>query len=356
MGARGEPDVLRAEDRRAKLIAALDGIDRLVLLGDVVELRHGPLREALSGSRPVLGELAAALGPGGEVVLVPGNHDHELLAAWLSRRALSDGPPPALGLETAVDWRAGEALALLPQALEPASVRVAYPGVWLRPDVYATHGHYLDLHTTVPMFERLGAGLMARLLGGERGSAPGSAEDYEAVLAPMYAWIHGLAQGRPGGANVGRSSHGPSTRAWRVLNRTGRRGRLRRVALRAAIPAAVRGLELAGLGPLHADVSGPELRRAGLRSIATVIERLQIEARHVIFGHTHRAGPLPGDDRAEWATGSGAQLLNSGCWVHEPSYLGVSPSTSPYRSGFAVRLDSDGGDPELVNLLDGGRS
>ena len=34
------------------------------------------------------------------------------------------------------------------------SAELAYPGVWLRPDVYATHGHYVDLHITVPSFER----------------------------------------------------------------------------------------------------------------------------------------------------------------------------------------------------------
>ena len=28
-------------------------------------------------------------------------------------------------------------------------VQLAYPGVWLRDDVYATHGHYLDCHSEV---------------------------------------------------------------------------------------------------------------------------------------------------------------------------------------------------------------
>ena len=67
--------------------------------------------------------------------------------------------------------------------------------MWLRDDVYAIHGHYGDRHTTVPMFERLGAGAMARIV---RDSADGlaRAEDYEAVLAPIYAWIHAIAQNR----------------------------------------------------------------------------------------------------------------------------------------------------------------
>ena len=47
----------------------------------------------------------------------------------------------------------------------PASVRVAYPGVWVREDVYATHGHYLDCHLTVPTLERLSLGAMSRVLG-----------------------------------------------------------------------------------------------------------------------------------------------------------------------------------------------
>ena len=75
----------------------------------------------------------------------------------------------------------------------PARVGVAYPRVWLRDDVYAIHGHYSDLHTTVPTFERLAAGAMARWVISlpEEGA---SADDYEAALSPLYAWMHALAQ------------------------------------------------------------------------------------------------------------------------------------------------------------------
>ncbi len=79
------------------------------------------------------------------------------------------------------------------------------------------HGHYGDRHTTVPMFERLGAGAMARIVG-ERDRRPERAEDYEAALAPMYAWIHAIAQtGGQDSTPPTRSSHGPSARAWGAL-------------------------------------------------------------------------------------------------------------------------------------------
>jgi hypothetical protein len=344
--------VLAGEDARAELVAALEGVTRLVLLGDVLELRRGPIRQALAAAEPVLRRLGGALGPDGEVVIVPGNHDHQLLAPWIARRALQAHPVP-LGLESVVDWLPEEPLGQLAEWLAPARMQVAYPGVWLREDVYATHGHYGDRHTTVPMFERLGAGAMARIVG-EPAGGPASAEDYEAVLAPMYAWIYGVAQ-RRGGA-VGRSSHGPSTRAWRALNGTSRRGGARawarRQALRLGIPAAIAAVNRAGLGPVRPDLSTAELRRAGLRGVAEALTRMGVDRGHVVFGHTHRAGPLAADDPVEWALGGAGRLINCGSWVHEPAYLGSRPSTSPYRAGFGVRVPAFG-EPELANLLDG---
>ena len=119
-----------------------------------------------------------------------------------------------------------------------------------------------------------------------------------------------------------------------------------------AFPAAIGALNRAGLGPFRSDVSGPELRRAGLRAAEEMLERLGVPARHVIFGHTHRAGPLPLDDPSEWRTAQGAALINVGSWVYEESFLGDDPGSSPYRPGFAAVVE-DSGAPELVNLLDG---
>ncbi len=386
LGLRSGRDRLREPRVLAALSAAAGGVDRLVLLGDVIELRQDPVRDAVARARPVLERLGAGLGAAREVVLVPGNHDHHLLDGWLARRAAA-APPEPLGGEAAVDWREGEPLAALVAALGAggASVRVAYPGVWLSQTVWATHGHYLDRHTTIPTFERLGAGAMARVLGRPPGEAAG-AEDYEAVLTPIYAWLHAVAQAgmpAPGGHAVARAgmpalgghavaragmpalgdhavartgmpapgghAEGASTQMWRRLGRGARRGGARQLALQGALAAAIGALNRAGLGPLRRELDGTALRRAPLMALAEVTRHLGVDAEHVIFGHTHRAGPLPADDTSEWL-GSGARLLNVGCWVHEPAFLGSDPSHSPYRPGFVARLE-DAGAPELVNLL-----
>jgi hypothetical protein len=364
--------VLRGDESRARLLEAAAGVERLVLLGDVIELRHGPAREALAVAEPVLRALGGAVGERGEIVIVPGNHDHDLIEPWTERAGRKAAPPP-LGSEADVDWRAGETLASLARWLGPGRVRVSYPGVWLRDDVYAIHGHYLDRHTTVPMFERLGAGLMA-LVVREPSDGPASAEDYEAALAPIYALIHALAQ-TSGSHSPIRSSHGVSARAWRALSEPGarrravaggppvgpaggrpggplgRRAALRRRAMVAAFPLAVALLNRLRLGPLRADISGEQLRRASLSAFGDVVGRLGVDARYTIFGHTHRAGPLLGDDRGEWVAANGAAILNTGSWVHEPTFLGREPGSSPYRPGFGILL-ADEGPPELVNLLD----
>ncbi|MHB8656680.1 MAG: metallophosphoesterase [Solirubrobacteraceae bacterium] len=347
LGARGTRDTLRSSAQACEaLVGATRGVDRLVLLGDILELRQGPVREALQVALAVLGALGEALGPEGEVVIVPGNHDHHLLGGWRERSWRRQTPP--LGLETAIDWRPGEPLAVVARALGPAQVRCAYPGVWLRDDVYALHGHYLDVHTTVPMFERLAAGTMARFVR-RLPRGPRRPEDYEALLTPIYAWVHAVAQ--TGGPELGHSSHGPSAGVWKTVREGGRFG-LRSRALKATIPVAVGALNRVGVGPLRAELSGTELRRASLRALGEVLSRLGVPAQHVIFGHTHRAGPLERDQAGDWRWPGGAELINSGCWVYEPGFLGPDPGSSPYRAGFAVML-ADAGPPRLINLLDG---
>jgi hypothetical protein len=196
-------------------------------------------------------------------------------------------------------------------------VEVAYPGLWLAPGVYATHGHYLDRHVTVPAFEPL------------------------AMSAPA-----------PPGQSP--PTAGISARAYRVLagDGRGRRSLAHRLLGDVAFPGLVAALNAVGLGPLRADLSGPELRRAALKAMGQVVGRLGIEAEHVIFGHTHRTGPLPGDDPAEWRLARGGRLHNCGSWVVERFLGGPTPQHSPYRAGGAILVDQDG-PPRLRFLLDG---
>jgi hypothetical protein len=344
LGSRSEADVLRDPKGRGALLEALDGVDRLVLLGDALELRHGPPSQALEAAHDVFAAIGESLGPHAEVVIVAGNHDHALVAPWMERRAIARHP--SLGLEQETDPHDYEVAGILARWLRPARTRLAYPGLWLRDDVYATHGHYLDRHVTVPTFERLATGAMARVVGEmpDDGATP---EDYEAALAPLYAWLHVVSRH----TKLGFERQKGTQNAWRLLTDSGPRP-LRDRALVAAFPMAVRLLNLVGVGPVGPDLSPAELRRAGLRAMGEITRRLNVEAEWVLFGHTHRAGPLDGDDRGEWQVAGGPKLVNTGCWVHERVFLGSGGRRSPYWPGTVVEMGPEG-PPRLRNLLEG---
>src|SRR5688572_12461878 len=178
----------------------------------------------------------------------------------MERRAIARHP--SLGLEQDTDPEDYEVAGILARWLKPARVRLAYPGLWLRDDVYATHGHYLDRHVTVPTFERLAAGAMARVIG-EMPADDAAPEDYEAALAPLYAWLHVVSRH----TKLGFERQKGTQNAWRLLTDSGPRP-LRDRALVAAFPMAVRVLNLVGVGPVGPDLSPAELRRAGLKAMA----------------------------------------------------------------------------------------
>ncbi|MFZ2114797.1 MAG: metallophosphoesterase [Solirubrobacteraceae bacterium] len=349
LGAGSGADVLRRSGPRSALIDVLQDIDRLVLLGDVIELRHGPRRDALAAARPFFEELGRTFA-GREIVVVPGNHDHALLESWARRRDEAPELQP-LGLEQRFSAEeASSMLAALASWAEPASLSAAYPGLWLRPDVYATHGHYLDCHLSIPTMERLGIGMTARVQSRPT-DAFATVADYEAVTAPVFAWIDAVARQAPTGSTL----NGQSTvRAWRALAGKGRNGNgfdLRARALAGAFPFAVAALNRAGIGSFQADISTAELRRAGLRAMGEAAARLGLGDAHVIFGHTHRAGPLTGDIDAEWRGPGGARLLNAGCWTYDSYFVTDTPGESPYWPGGAVLVEDDA-PPILRRLLD----
>jgi Calcineurin-like phosphoesterase len=366
LGSATRVDVLRRPELRAPLLDALAEVDRLVLLGDVLELRHGPRREALAAARPFFEDLGRVLA-GREVVVLAGNHDHALIEPWLERRSELAAPSP-LGVEQRFTAQeASPMLAMLAEWAAPARVSAAYPGLWVGPSVYATHGHYLDCHLTIPTLERLGIGAMGRVLRRPTQSFAG-ADDYEAVTVPVFSWIDAIARQ----ASTGDALNGGMTvRAWRALGGGGgdaaaveapgrRNGHrrdaraltrmLRARALTGAFPLAVAALNRAGLGPFNPDLSSGELRRAGLRAMAQVAQRLDLGETYVVFGHTHRAGPLPSDRGAEWETLGGARLVNSGCWTYDAVFLTATPGESPYWPGTCVLVEG-AGPPTLKRLL-----
>jgi hypothetical protein len=357
-------DLLRRPELRAPLLDELDGVDRLVLLGDVLELRHGPPHDALVAARSFFEDVGRALGGERELVVTAGNHDHLLVDTWLDARALREPEPEPLLLDQRVaPAEASPMLARIAQWASPARVTCAYPGLWVRPDVYATHGHFLDAHLTVPTLERIGVGVMGRLLERPPGTLDG-VEGYEAVTAPIYAWrdaitrysrsspaLDGLATARAwralsGGGGVS-SSNGARDRQ-QMLHAV--RAAVRRRAITGAFPLMVKGLNRAGLGPLNANISRGELRRGGLRAMGEVAARLNLGDAYVVFGHTHRAGPFPGDPESEWRGRGGARLVNSGCWTYDAIFLTPTPGESPYWPGTCVLVE-DSGPPVLRRLL-----
>jgi len=339
LGVASDEDVLRDPAVRRILLEEIAGAQRVVLLGDAVELRNLPLGPSLARSRRFFEELGEALGDA-EVMLVPGNHDHRLAEPLLDE--LSVAGDSALGLEHR-HVPSGPAV-LIDEWLGAARLKIAYPGVWLRDDVYATHGHYMDVHLSLPRAECLVAATMVRVSG----PLPNRATplDYERVLRPLYGFAYGLAQVMP----AKRRRNGPFEKAWEVL--AGERAGLtpKERAARAGFPLAIRTLN----GLLHAefepDVRPAAIFRSGVRAATEMAVRLGIDDVHVITGHTHRGGPLP--DEAEWPLPRGGRLHNTGSWVfasafHQP---GVPPNS--YWPGTVTWLEDDA-PPRRVQLLHG---
>src|SRR5262249_5025476 len=236
----------------------------------------------------------------------------------------------------------------LAKAIGPARLSLAYPGVWIRSDVYATHGHYLDCHITIPTFERIGIAVTERITG-RLPSGLRSADDYEAVQWPLYDLLYGIAQASRGSRRgVGGNA---SARVWEsVHGKDGRPPGVRgRLIGSVVIPGAVAIATRAGLGPLRFDISLPQIRVAGVNAMAELTHRLGIEADYVLFGHPHRRGPIGHDP--EFSPPGLPQLMNTGSWVYAPALLQRRGEGDPFWPGSLIVVE-DEGPPELVNLLD----
>jgi calcineurin-like phosphoesterase family protein len=343
LGSSHGEDLLRNAEVRRLLLAEIAGADRLVLLGDALETREAPLQQALAAARPFFEALGQAL-PGGEVLLVPGNHDHRLAEPLLEARA---GSGAALGLELREGAREGAALQIAAW-LGEASLEVAYPGAWIREDVYATHGHYMDCHMSLPRIECLAAAALIRAFGPL--PDPAAPADYERVLQPLYGFSYGLAQAGPS-----RRAVGPSMRVWRAISGSGEQGRpLRRAAMRAlvraGVPAGVWSVNRLLRSDFDAALSPEAITRSGVVAATELAHRLRLGAAHVITGHTHRAGPRP--EEPAWELSGGGRLHNTGSWTFATAFHRPGTPPGPYWPGTVTWVEEQG-PPRRVALLEG---
>jgi hypothetical protein len=323
LGVRLQRDVLRRPPALEPLLDALAGVDRLVLLGDLVELLEGRPARAMEVAEPVLRAIGQRLDGGAEVVVVPGNHDGELIGPWLR----DNGVSPALDATIPLD--ATPVLAQVTDWLGPARVRVRYPGVWLSEHVWATHGHYLDRHLLPETAFGIARGLLGRLP--RDGARPA---DYERAGGPSLTRLEAL---------LTRSL--PRPLAGLVDD-------LAELLRAATMPRVPRGLLTRRMSPLTATVLGLQMRRASIPALARVVHRLGVDADWVVFGHVHRCGPLPGDYAQAWlGPGGRPRIVNTGSWVYEPLLVHHASPPHPYWPGGAVVLE-DGSEPRAIGLLD----
>jgi predicted phosphodiesterase len=323
LGGRLERDVLRRSEPLDALLGALGDVDRLVLLGDIVELLEGRPRESMEVAEPVLKAIGARLGGDREVVVVPGNHDGALVRPWLrARRA-------PLAVDGTVPPDATPLLARVASFLAPARVRVNYPGVWLSAGVWATHGHYLDRHLLPESAFGIARGLLGRLP--RDGATP---LDYEQARRPSLTRLEAFL-----------------TR-WLPRPLSALVDDLAELLRAATMPLVPHRLISRRVAPLAATLLGMQMRRASIPALARVVHRLGVDADLVIFGHVHRCGPVAGDDPARWAGPAGRpRIMNAGCWVYEPVLIHRARPPHPYWPGGAVLLEA-GSKPRAVGLLD----
>ena len=235
------------------------------------------------------------------------------------------------------------------------SLDVVYPGIWLDDGVYATHGHYLDRHVTVPSFERLGAGVLGRLL-----RAP-------ADRAALARRLRGRAR-----ADVRAARRDRRARRRRPRRRAGQRvGRARGSALSSdgerdawrgralvagAFPLAHRRAQPArASGRCEADLSGAELRRASLRAMGEVVARL----RHRRAPRDLRPHPplRPAARRRRRRVAAGRRRAARSTPAAGSTSRCTSTATGAARTGPAARSSStSGGEPRFVRLLRGRRA
>jgi UDP-2,3-diacylglucosamine pyrophosphatase LpxH len=316
-GRLGHGVLMRPEPLR-RLLRAIDGFDRLVLLGDTIELLEGRPQQAMAMAEPIVRAFGERLGPDREALVIPGNHDRALIRGWIRAQG------PSLTVDTIVPHDASPALERLVSWLAPARVTVRYPGAWLSDGVWAMHGHYLDRHllpvsaygVSRDLFRRSSRSRAASPVEYEHARRPSLARTARWMPQPMATLVDEAAE-------LLRAATMPRRR---MFNRR--------------------------MAPVTATVLGAQMRRAAIPAVAQVVDRLGIDADWVVFGHVHRLGPLDGDDVSQWrGPGGRPRIVCSGSWQYEPLLVHRASPQHPYWPGGAVVVEP-GMDPRAIGLLD----
>ena len=375
-------DLLREDFFLARLAPALDGVDEVILLGDLYDFLFGSVADAVDAAAGLLRLVAEKL-PGKRFVFLAGNHDHHLvhrdeenqLEAALARGetlrpdggAIHEPPGPAFFQR------------FLEARLPGVEVEIAYP-TYSFAGVLCTHGHYLDPHAR--MSGSRGSRLLTRTLwaiaaGGPE--EPTCEADYESVTTLLTEWLYIAAQ-MPHGTHAQRNVFGAARRAGRIAATAGAPVRgVRRVAAHVrdrtagdtvGLPSVAhfdavvadeaarqaREQPLPGPAPSHPQYPEPTvLSRSSptehaLEAFSQVVANLGYdrEAEKIVFAHTHQ----PLDDVR--ATHGSTRYWNSGCWIYEPDLSSRQAYARYCRHawpGTAIVIDDAEPQPRLLELL-----
>jgi UDP-2,3-diacylglucosamine pyrophosphatase LpxH len=375
-------DLLREDFFLERLAPALDGVDEVILLGDLFDFLFGSVADAVDASSGLLKLVAEKL-PGKRFVFLSGNHDHHLVhrdeenqvEAALARgetlrpdgAAIHEPPGPSF-FQSFLEAR-----------LPGVGIEIAYP-TYSFGGVLCTHGHYLDPHAR--MAGSRGSRLLTRTLwaiaaGGPE--EPTCEADYESVVTLLTEWLYIAAQ-MPHGTHAQQNVFAATQKAGRVAQAAGAPVRgARRAAARlrdrtegdtSGLPSAAhfdavvadeaarqaREQPLPGRPPSRPQYPEPTvLSRSSptehaLEAFSRVVANLGYDGRaeQIVFAHTHQ----PLDDVR--ATHGSTRYWNSGCWIYEPDLSSRQAYARYCRyawPGTAIVIDDAEAQPRLLELL-----
>ncbi len=374
-------DLLAEEQTLERLAPHLEGIDELIILGDLFDFLFASVAEAYAAADGLFG-LAAEKLKGRRVVFLAGNHDHHFVYRDAENRLeaeISSGRSPG---DSRYDPEHSYFRAFLERRLPGIEIEIAYP-TYRFADVLLTHGHYLDPHARLSGSR--GSRMLTKTLWGIATGGPEdpkTIEDYESVITLLTEWLYVAAQ-MPHGTHAQQN-------VFRAVQRAGKLGAAATLPLRAARELAARVRER-GAGPREGDampseehfrsvlheeterqrreaptpeaaighpvypkasvISASDPSTNALEAFAKVVANLgwAQEAEKIVFAHTHQ--PLA-DVRAS-ADGR-VRYWNTGSWIYEPDLSSRAAYARYCRyawPGTAVVIDDEEPEPRLIECL-----